>query len=159
MNSRSHKKDPAPWISPIDRENINEGKKHFQTASTFGLFTNSEALPKLAWFEYLGGDAERSVALLGEAAARQKGKGKALSLYYRGTILNRLGRYDQAQLNLDEALAERADLILARQEKGESLWQLVARRKPFRFGATPSSAIRKPAFGQQSTCRRRAIAS
>ena len=33
-------------------------------------------------------------------------------------------RYDQAQLSLDEALAERADLILARQEKGESLWQL-----------------------------------
>jgi tetratricopeptide (TPR) repeat protein/ferredoxin len=117
-------KDPAPWLSPIDRKNINEGKKHFQTASTFGLFANSEALPKLAWFEYLAGDAERSVTLLGQAAARQKGQGKALSLYYRGTILNRLGRYEQAQLSLDEALAERADLILARQEKGESLWQL-----------------------------------
>jgi polyferredoxin/tetratricopeptide (TPR) repeat protein len=117
-------KDPAPWLSPIDRENIQEGKKHFQAASTFGLFANSEALPKLAWFEYLSGDAERSVALLGQAAALQKGRGKALSLYYRGTILNRLGRYEQAQLSLDEALAERADLILARQEKGESLWQL-----------------------------------
>jgi len=117
-------KDPAPWLSPIDRKNINEGKKHFQTASTFGLFANSEALPKLAWFEYLAGDAEQSVTLLGQAAARQRGKGKALSLYYRGTILNRLGRYEQAQLSLDEALAERADLILARQEKGESLWQL-----------------------------------
>ena len=117
-------KDPAQWLSPIDRENIHEGKKHFQTASTFGLFANSEALPKLAWFEYLAGDAERSVALLDQAAARQSGKGKALSLYYRGAILNRLGRYEQAQLNLDEALAERADLILARQEKGESLWQL-----------------------------------
>jgi tetratricopeptide (TPR) repeat protein len=35
-----------------------------------------------------------------------------------------LGPYEQAQLSLDEALAERADLILARQEKGESLWQL-----------------------------------
>jgi tetratricopeptide (TPR) repeat protein len=35
-----------------------------------------------------------------------------------------LGRYEQAQLSLDEALAARADLILARQEKGESLWQL-----------------------------------
>jgi polyferredoxin/tetratricopeptide (TPR) repeat protein len=117
-------KDPAPWLSPIDRGNIHEGKKHFQAAWTFGLLTNSEALPKLAWFEYLAGDAERSVALLGQAAARQIGKGKALSLYYRGTILNRLGRYEQAQLSLDEALAERADLILARQEKGESLWQL-----------------------------------
>jgi tetratricopeptide (TPR) repeat protein/ferredoxin len=117
-------KDPAQWLSPIDRENIHEGKKHFQTASDFGLFTNSEALPKLAWFEYLDGEVERSVALLGYAAARQKGRGKALSLYYRGAILNRLGRYEQAQLSLDEALAERADLILARQEKGESLWQL-----------------------------------
>jgi tetratricopeptide (TPR) repeat protein/ferredoxin len=117
-------KDPTPWLSPIDRESIHEGKKHFQAASTFGLFANSEALPKLAWFEYLSGDAERSVELLGQAAARQKGRSKALSLYYRGTILNRLGRYEQAQLSLDEALAERSDLILARQEKGESLWQL-----------------------------------
>jgi tetratricopeptide (TPR) repeat protein/polyferredoxin len=117
-------KDPAPWLSPIDRENVQEGKKHFQTAWNFGLFANSEALPRLAWFEYLSGDAERSVALLGQAAARQRGRGKALSLYYRGTILNRLGRYDQAQLSLDGALAEQPDLILARQEKGESLWQL-----------------------------------
>ncbi len=59
------------------------------------------------------------------AADHQKeGQTKALSLYYRGTILNRLGRYEQAQGSLDQALAEREDLILARQEKGESLWQL-----------------------------------
>lgn len=122
-------KDPAPWLSPIERENILKGKKHFQTASTFGLFANREALSKLAWFEYLSGDAERSVALLGQAAARQKGQGKALSLYYRGAILNRLGRYEQAQPSLDEALAERSDLILARQEKGESLWQLGRREE------------------------------
>jgi polyferredoxin/tetratricopeptide (TPR) repeat protein len=122
-------RDPAPWLSPIDRENIHEGKKHFQLASNFGLFANSEALPKLAWFEYLSGDAERSVALLGQAAAGQKGQGKALSLYYRGTILNLLGRHEQAHLSLDEALAERADLILARQEKGESLWQLGRREE------------------------------
>ena len=62
--------------------------------------------------------------LLGQAAAYQKARGKALSLYYRGAILNRLGRYDQAQASLDQALTERDDLILARQEKGESLWQL-----------------------------------
>src|SRR5439155_765703 len=43
---------------------------------------------------------------------------------HRGAILNRLGRYGQAQASLDQALAERDDLILARQEKGESLWQL-----------------------------------
>jgi len=62
--------------------------------------------------------------LLEQAAAHQEGQAKGLSLYYRGTILNRLGRYEQAGTNLDQALAERADLILAREEKGESLWQL-----------------------------------
>src|SRR5467141_3476218 len=116
--------NPDAWLSPTDRESILAGKKHFQAASNFGLFINSEALPKLAWFEYLSGDAERSVALLSKAAANQRGQAKALSLYYRGTILNRLGRYEQAGASLDEALAQRADLILARQEKGESLWQL-----------------------------------
>jgi tetratricopeptide (TPR) repeat protein len=39
-------------------------------------------------------------------------------------MLNRLGRYEQARKSLDEALAERPDLILAREQKGESLWQL-----------------------------------
>jgi tetratricopeptide (TPR) repeat protein len=116
--------NPDPWLSPIDRATISEGKKHFQTASSFGLFINGEALSKLAWFEYLSGDAEQSVALLSRAAAYQKRQTKALSLYYRGTILNRLGRYEQARASLDEALVERDDLILARQEKGESLWQL-----------------------------------
>src|SRR6185503_18345163 len=82
------------------------------------------ALPKLAWFQYLLGDATQSVQTLHTAAAYQKEESKALSLYYRGAILNRLGRYEEARDALDEALAERDDLILARQEKGESLWQL-----------------------------------
>jgi tetratricopeptide (TPR) repeat protein/polyferredoxin len=116
--------NPDPWLTPGDRQNVLEGRNYLQTASKTGLFTNSEALPKLAWFEYLSGDAEQSVELLSKAAAQQKGQAKALSLYYRGTILNRLGRYEQAQTNLDEALVEREDLILARQEKGESLWKL-----------------------------------
>jgi polyferredoxin len=116
--------NPDSWLSPIDRESIVAGKKHFQAAANFGFFVNSEALPKLAWFVYLAGDAEQSVQLLGQAAGRQRGQARALSLYYRGTILNRLRRYDQARTSLDEALAERADLILAREEKGESLWQL-----------------------------------
>jgi tetratricopeptide (TPR) repeat protein len=116
--------DTGRWLSSADRENILEGKKHYDAASRAGLFVNSEALPKLAWFEYLLGNAERSVQLLGQAAARQKGESKALSLYYRGAILNRVGNYEQARASLDEALAERDDLILARQEKGESLWQL-----------------------------------
>lgn len=116
--------NPTRRLSAIGRENILEGKNHLQAAARFGLFTNSEALSQLAWFEYLSGDAEQSVALLSRAAAHQSGQGKALSLYYRGAILNRLGRYEQARTSLDQALAERADLILARQEKGESLWQL-----------------------------------
>jgi tetratricopeptide (TPR) repeat protein len=116
--------NPDPWLSPTDRETILEGKKHFQSASNFGLFKNGDALSKLAWFEYLSGDAEQAVALLSQAATHQKGQAKALSLYYRGTIMNRLGRYEQARASLDEALEERPDLILARQEKGGALWQL-----------------------------------
>ena len=116
--------DPSRWLSPSDRENIVRGREHYLTASRTGLFINSEALPKLAWFEYLSGDTEQSVRTLGKAAAYQKDESKALSLYYRGAILNRLGRYDEARATLDEALAARNDLILARQEKGESLWQL-----------------------------------
>src|SRR6266513_2684440 len=85
--------NPGLWLGPIDRDNILEGRKHLQAASDLGLFVNSEALPKRAWFEYLSGNAERSVQLLDQAATHQKGQAKALSLYYRGTILNRLGRY------------------------------------------------------------------
>ena len=121
--------NPARWLSPADRENILGGKEHYQAASSVGLFVNSEALPKLAWFEYLLGDAKQSVQTLGDAAAHQSGEAKALSLYYRGAILNRLGRYEEASASLDEALAERNDLILARQEKGESLWQLGRREE------------------------------
>src|SRR5207253_5783708 len=116
--------NPDRWLRPADRENILNGKKHFEAASSLGLFVNSEALPKLAWFEYLLGNAEQSVQLLTQAAAHQKEESKALSLYYRGAILNRVGHYEEARSSLDEALAERDDLILARQEKGESLWQL-----------------------------------
>ena len=73
---------------------------------------------KLAWFEYLSGDAGtvRRATRPGRGSSKRAGQ-SALSLYYRGTILNRLGRYEQAQTSLDEALAEREDLILARQEK------------------------------------------
>ena len=116
--------DPARWLSAADRENVTRGKGHYLNASRTGLFANGEALPKLAWFEYLSGDPEQSVQTLRAAAAYQKEQGKALSLYYRGAILNRLGRFEEAQTTLDEALAERDDLILARQERGESLWQL-----------------------------------
>jgi len=116
--------DPGRWLSPADRENVVQGRDHYLAASKSGLFVNNEALPKLGWFQYLLGDAAQSVQTLQAAAARQKDESKALSLYYRGAILNRLGRYEEARSALDEALAERDDLILARQEKGESLWLL-----------------------------------
>jgi tetratricopeptide (TPR) repeat protein len=116
--------NPDAWLSPADRRNIASGKGHLHAARDAGLFVNSEALPKLAWLEYLSGNAEDAVDLLGTAAEHQRGRGRALSLYYRGAILNRLGRNQEALASLDQALAERPDLILAREEKGESLWRL-----------------------------------
>jgi len=116
--------NPARWLSPADRKSIAEGRRHLHTTSTFGLFANTDGLAKLAWFEYLSGRADAAADLLARAAAGQKEEAKALSLYYRGAILNRLGRFPQALTSLERALAERPDLILARQEKGESLWQL-----------------------------------
>ncbi|HEY0546572.1 MAG TPA: tetratricopeptide repeat protein [Pyrinomonadaceae bacterium] len=116
--------NPVRWLSPSDQANIVETKKHLHAAMDAGLFVNSEALPKLAWVEYLSGNTEQAVQLLGRAATRQRGQAKALSFYYRGAMLNRLGRYDEALTSLDQALAEASDLILAREERGESLWQL-----------------------------------
>jgi polyferredoxin len=116
--------NPAPWLSPMEKENVLAGERHLQAASNYGLFTSPGTLSKLAWLEYLSGDAERSVRLLGQAAEHQKGQARALSFYYRGAILNRLHRYQEAEASLDQALAEREDLILAREQKGESLWLL-----------------------------------
>ncbi len=115
--------NPDAWLSPRDRASIAAGRAHLRRAVDFGLFANVEALPKLAWLEFLAGNAEGSVQLLAAAAARQQGQARALSLYYRGTILNRLGRPEEARASLDQALAERPDLILAREEMGESLWR------------------------------------
>jgi polyferredoxin/Flp pilus assembly protein TadD len=116
--------NPARWLSASDNENIAKGKKHFHTAFNTSLFTNKEALSKLAWMEYLSGNTEQAVRLLDTAAERQQGQGKALSLYYRGAILNRSRRYEPALANLEQALAERPDLIVAQEERGEALWQL-----------------------------------
>jgi tetratricopeptide (TPR) repeat protein/ferredoxin len=118
--------NPDRWLSAEDRQSIADGKRHFEIVLDYGLpgVRSNEALAKLAWFEYLSGNAEKSPALLEKAAALQRGQAKALSLYYRGAMLNRLGHFNEANASLDQALAARDDLILARQEKGESLWQL-----------------------------------
>jgi tetratricopeptide (TPR) repeat protein/ferredoxin len=116
--------NPASWVSPEDRRTAELGQRSLAAAADYGLFVNGDALSKLAWFDYLLGDAPKSVDRLRQAADHQKDQAKALSLYYLGTISNRLARYPEALQALDKALTERPDLILARQERGESLWQL-----------------------------------
>lgn len=136
--------NPAEWLSPTEISNIVAGKQHFQTAEKFALFTNKEAISKHAWFEYLSGNTEQAVNLLGKAAEYQNGQGKALSLYYRGAILNRMGRYSEALVNLDQALAEQPNLILASEEKGESLWLLGRRQEaitPWRDAVKQNPAL------------------
>jgi tetratricopeptide (TPR) repeat protein len=115
---------PQQWLSTIEKKNVSEGSKSFHSARAAGLFVNSHALSKMAWLEYLDGDAEQALALLEEAANVQQGQSRALSLYYRGAILNRLGRAEEALANLDAALNETPNLVTAREEKGESLWRL-----------------------------------
>jgi tetratricopeptide (TPR) repeat protein len=121
--------NPARWLSASDNANIAAGKKHFYAAFNTGLFVNKEALSKLAWIEYLSGNTDQAIRLLDKAAAYQHEEAKALSLYYQGAILNRSRRYDQALTSLNQALAERSDLAAAREEKGESLWQIGRREE------------------------------
>jgi len=121
--------DPTGWLSPEDKTNIADGKLHFYRAMDAGFLTNDTMLPKLAWLEYLSGNAEQGVKLLNLAADHQQGQPKALSLYYRGAILNRLGRYNDALASLEKAIKEAPELIVAREELGEALWQLGRRRE------------------------------
>jgi tetratricopeptide (TPR) repeat protein/ferredoxin len=119
---------PGAWLSPADRAAVDAGRRHLRTAAAGGLFANVAAMPKRAWLEYLAGNTEEALTLLEDAALRQRGRGKALGLYYRGAILNRLGRQEEALPSLDGALAERPDLVVAREERGESLWRLGRRQ-------------------------------
>lgn len=121
--------DPAQWLSPSDTRAIENGKDAFYSARRASLFTNREAISKLAWLEYLSGNSSRAVDLLRTATEQQTGEQRTLSLYYRGAILNRTGQYREAVTNLDLAIAERPDLMPAREERGEALWQMGAREQ------------------------------
>ena len=121
--------DPRVWLSNADRKAVEEGKRHYNLAANASLFTNTFAISKLAWMEYLGGNTNRAIELLDKAAKVQDGTERALSLYYRGTLLSRLGNYEPALSSLDAALEERPDLIVAREEKGEALWKLGRRQE------------------------------
>jgi polyferredoxin/Flp pilus assembly protein TadD len=116
--------DAGQWLSPADKKSVQAGRDSFHAARDAGLFVNKEALSKVAWLEYLGGDSEYAVDLLRTAANNQHGQARALSLYYRAAILNRLGRPNEALVDLDAALSEAPNLVTAREEKGESLWRL-----------------------------------
>ncbi len=115
--------NPARWLSAADRDGIVNGKYHFNASRKTGLFVNKESLSKIAWIEYLSGDSEKAVETLAIAAEYQDIEERTLSLYYRGAILNRLGRYEEALASLDTAISEVPNLLTAREEKGEALWQ------------------------------------
>ena len=116
--------DTARWVNANDRTNIEEGKRHLNIAYDAGFLTNPDAFSKLAWFEFLSGNNERAIDLLQRGADNQAGRAKALSLYYRGAILNRSGRFEEAVEDLSQSVAERKDLSAAREVRGESLWRL-----------------------------------
>lgn len=116
--------NPELWLSAAERGNIAAGREHFRAARAAGLFVNKESLSKVAWLDYLGGDTQRAVEMLETAADYQHGQGRALSLYYRGAILNRLRRPAEALTDLDAALHEAPNIVTAREERGEALWQL-----------------------------------
>ncbi len=131
--------DPAQWLSPEARSQTAAGLRSFDTARSIGLLTNVDALPKHAWLEYLLGNSDRALELLDNAAERQSGRARAISHYYRGAILNRVGRSAEAVRSLDQAMIEAPDLVLAREEKGEGLWTLGRKQEAI---AVWSDAIR-----------------
>src|SRR5687768_5319362 len=115
---------PGQWLNPDGQKAIADGKQHFYSAFDGGFIVNTTLLPKLAWLEYLSGNADQAINLLANVANRQDGQPQALSLYYRGAILNRLGRPDEALSSLDRSLQAAPALVTAREEKGEALWRL-----------------------------------
>ncbi|HMO80398.1 MAG TPA: 4Fe-4S binding protein [Pyrinomonadaceae bacterium] len=116
--------NPGQWLGASDLQYATAGKRSFDSASGLSLFDNKEAISKRAWIEYLLGNNERALELLAEAAEKQSGSGGAISRYYRGAILNRMGRHEEALREMDAVFSERPDLSAAREEKGVALWKL-----------------------------------
>ena len=137
---------PARWLGAAAKQSVLEGKRHFNLANDAGFLSNTDAMPKLAWLEYLSGNNDRAVQLFADAAALQEGRARALSLYYRGVILNRQRSFEEAINSLDQAISERNDLTAAREEKGESFWLTDRKDEAVRLwteavAADPNSAI------------------
>ena len=121
--------NPKQWLTVTQKSEIESGKEHYYRAERAALLTNTYAVSKLAWLEYVSGEREKALKRLSKATRVQEGKERALSFYYRGMILNRSGKYEQALKEFDSALELRPDLTVALEGKGESLWKLDQKRK------------------------------
>lgn len=121
--------DPGTWLSEPEKEMVRRGREYFYRSRATALFTNKEAVSKLAWLEFFDGDASAAAERLAESAELTSGQTRALNYYYRGAVLNTIGRYADAIQSFDKALAQTPELIVAEQEKGASLWQLGRREE------------------------------
>lgn len=116
--------DPGGWLSESDKHNLETGKRDLYRAFDGGFFVNTVNLQSLGWMEYLSGNPAQATRLLALASSRQTESSRALSDYYRGAILNRTGRWEEATSALTAALDERPDLVKAVEETGVSKWHL-----------------------------------
>jgi len=121
--------DPGTWLSDVEKENVRRGREYFYRSRSTALFTNKEAVAKLAWLEFFDGDASIAADRLAESAELMGGQTRGLNYYYRGAVLNTVGRYADAIQSFEKALAQSPELIVAEQEKGTSLWQLGRREE------------------------------
>ncbi|HMT08318.1 MAG TPA: 4Fe-4S dicluster domain-containing protein [Pyrinomonadaceae bacterium] len=121
--------DPGTWLSDVEKDYVRRGREYYYRSRSTALFTNKEAVSRLAWLEFFDGDATAAATHLAESAELMNGPTRALNLYYRGAVLNTLGRYDEAIQSFQKALAQSPELIVAEQEKAVSLWQLGRREE------------------------------
>ncbi|MEQ1764683.1 MAG: 4Fe-4S binding protein [Pyrinomonadaceae bacterium] len=130
--------DPRSWLSAADREGVARGRDRFRRSDQIALLTNVPAISKWAWLEYLSGDPKAAVDLLQRASMKQDGQSKTLSLYYRGAILNRLGRSSEALADIERVVADQPTMVVALEEKGESLWRLGRRAEAVEIWSSAS---------------------